>query len=296
MVYIYPMISAILEKIQPAFGTSFLVRKFETRDPNHKANWHFHPEIELVYISKGSGKRHIGNHISYFQNGDLILIGPNVPHYGFNLGISDNDQAQEIVLQFKLDFLGVGFFEAPEFYEIIKLIELSKSGISFHGDTKNEVADLLNSMFHMESFDKLLTLLRILRILSKSEQLDLLNADGVPIIVQTQDNDRIAGLYEFMRSNFQREIPLEEIAEQAAMTVPSFCRYFKKVTGKTFTQLLNEFRIVHACKLLSEANMTISEIAFECGFNNFTNFNKQFKRITGQTPSAYRKEKVQFFN
>ena len=290
------MNTAILEKIQPEFGTSFLVRKFEKRDPNHKPNWHFHPEIELVYISNGNGKRHIGNHISYFQNGDLILIGPNVPHYGFNLGISQNDQAKEVVLQFKLDFLGEQFFDAPEFYEIVKLIELSKSGISFHGDTREEVADLLDSMFHMEAFDKLLTLLRILRLLSKSEESSLLNANGVPIIVQTQDNDRIAELYAFMRSNFQREISLSEIADQAAMTVPSFCRYFKKVTGKTFTQLLNEFRVVHACKLLSEGAMTISEIAFECGFNNFTNFNKQFKRITGQTPSAYRKEKTQFFN
>jgi AraC-like DNA-binding protein len=143
----------------------------------------------------------------------------------------------------------------------------------------------------MESFDKLLTLLRVLRILSRSEEVKLLNADGVPIVVQTQDNDRIAGLYSFMRSNFQRDISLEEIASQAAMTIPSFCRYFKKVTGKTFTQLLNEFRIVHACKLLTEGNMTISEIAFECGFNNFTNFNKQFKRVTGQTPSQYRKDK-----
>jgi len=290
------MNSAILEKIQPEFGSSFFLRKFEKRDPNHKPNWHFHPEVELVYISSGNGKRHIGNNISYFQNGDLILMGPNLPHYGFNLGISDNDDSQEIVLQFKLEFLGDRFFDAPEFSDIRQLIQRASSGISFNGDTRKAVGELMNSLFHMDAFDRLLTLLRILRILSKSNEADLLNANGVPIVVQTQDNDRIAALYAYIRSNFDKDISLEEISERAAMTVPSFCRYFKKVTGKTFTQLINEFRIVHACKLLSEGNMTISEIAYECGYNNFTNFNKQFKRITGQTPSAYRKEKRQFLS
>jgi AraC-like DNA-binding protein len=281
-----------LEKIQPTFGQSFSMRKFEEINPNIQPFWHFHPELEIVYIKKGSGKRHIGNHISYFNGGDLIMLGPNLPHYGFTDRLAGD--TSEIVVQMKEDFLGRNFFKLPEMQSIETLFERSKAGLSFYGNTKDEVGSRLNSLFYMEPFDALMEYVRILNILADSKEYQVLNATGVALIVQGQDTDRIDTIYKYVRKHFTETIQLEDISAIANMTVPSFCRYFKRVTGKTFTEFVNEFRLVHACKLLSEERHTISEVCYESGFNNFSHFNRLFKEKTGKSPNAYRKsvEKV----
>ena len=281
-----------LEKIQPTFGQSFAMRKFEEINPNIQPFWHFHPELEIVYIKKGSGKRQIGNHISYYNGGDLIMLGPNLPHYGFTDRLAGD--TSEIVVQMREDFLGKDFFKLQEMQNIDILFERSKAGLSFYGNTKDEVGSRLNSMFYMDHFDTLMEYLHILQILADSKEYIVLNATGVALIVQGQDTDRIDTIYKYVRKNFTESIQLGDIAALANMTVPSFCRYFKRITGKTFTEFVNEFRIVHACKLLSEERHTISEVCFESGFNNFSHFNRQFKEKTGKSPNAYRKavEKV----
>jgi AraC-like DNA-binding protein len=281
-----------LEKIQPTFGQSFSMRKFEEINPNIQPFWHFHPELEIVYIKKGSGKRHIGNHISYYNGGDLIMLGPNLPHYGFTDRLAGD--TSEIVVQMKEDFLGRNFFKLPEMQAIETLFERSKAGLSFYGNTKDEVGSRLNSMFYMEPFDALMEYIRVLNILADSKEYQVLNATGVALIVQGQDTDRIDIIYKYVRKHFTETIQLEDVSALANMTVPSFCRYFKRVTGKTFTEFVNEFRLVHACKLLSEERHTISEVCFESGFNNFSHFNRLFKEKTGKSPNAYRKsvEKV----
>jgi AraC-like DNA-binding protein len=281
-----------LEKIQPTFGRSFSMRKFEEINPNNQPFWHFHPELEIVYIKKGSGKRHVGNHISYYNGGDLILLGPNLPHYGFTDRLAGD--TSEIVVQMREDFLGRNFFKLPEMQTIETLFERSKAGLSFYGNTKDEVGSRLNSLFYMDPFDALMEYVRILHLLADSKEYNVLNATGVALIVQGQDTDRIDTIYKYVRKHFTETIQLEDISAITNMTVPSFCRYFKRVTGKTFTEFVNEFRIVHACKLLSEERHTISEVCYESGFNNFSHFNRLFKEKTGQSPNAYRKsvEKV----
>lgn len=281
-----------LEKIVPNFGHSFTLRKFEEINPNLVPFWHFHPELEIVYVKHGSGKRHIGNHISYYNGGDLIFLGPNLPHYGFTDRLSGSNS--EIVVQMKESFLGKNFFALPEMSNIQQLFERSKAGLSFYGNTKDEVGARLMDMFFMDEFDKLMEFLKILQILANSKEYNVLNASGVTLIVQGQDTDRIDTVYKYVRLHFTELIQLEDIANLVNMTVPSFCRYFKRVTGKTFTEFVNEFRIVHACKLLSEERHTIAEVCFESGFNNFSHFNRLFKQKTGQSPNNYRKavEKV----
>lgn len=281
-----------LEKIVPNFGHSFTLRKFEEINPNLVPFWHFHPELEIVYVKHGSGKRHIGNHISYYNGGDLIFLGPNLPHYGFTDRLSGSNS--EIVVQMKESFLGKNFFALPEMSNIQQLFERSKAGLSFYGNTKDEVGARLTDMFFMDEFDKLMEFLKILQILANSKEYNVLNASGVTLIVQGQDTDRIDTVYKYVRLHFTELIQLEDISNLVNMTVPSFCRYFKRVTGKTFTEFVNEFRIVHACKLLSEERHTIAEVCFESGFNNFSHFNRLFKQKTGQSPNNYRKavEKV----
>jgi AraC-like DNA-binding protein len=274
------------EKIDPTFGSSFSIRVFNESNQNTPRFYHFHPELELIYVKGGSGKRHIGNHLSCYQDGELVLMGSGLPHAGFTDRMTRNES--EVVVQMREDFLGASFLDIPEMKPIRQLFERSKLGISFYGETKKIIGKRLEKLAEMDQFERLLELLSILKQMAESEEYELLNAIEFALEVKPQDNDRINEIYDFVHSNFTRAIPLDEIAEEVNMTVPAFCRYFKKQSGKTFTKFVNEFRVVHACKLLTEEHKSITEIAFESGFNNFSHFNKLFKEKTKMSPSDYR--------
>jgi len=276
-----------LEQIVPAVGSSFLVRRFSVSCENELANWHFHPELELIYVHGGSGKRHIGKNVSYFNDGDLVLMGANLPHFGFTDRLTGS--RSETVVQFKEDFLGPGFFDIPEMNNVKRLMELSKKGLVFHGKTKVEVGKRIEALSWVDHFERLLGLLDILKDLSYARDYEVLNADGVAVAVDAKENDRMNEVYNYIRDHYKEHISLEEIADQVHMTVPAFCRYFKKISRKTFTKFVNEYRIVHASKLLAETSMSITDVAFESGYNNFSHFNKRFKEFTQKSPSEYRK-------
>jgi len=276
------------EAIEPSFGHSYTYQKFDAHKNNKNTVWHYHPEIELVYVKGGSGKRQIGSHVSYYSKGDLILIGSNLPHCGFTDKLTGNDS--ETVIQMKLDFLGNDFFDIPEMKKIQSLFEMAKGGISFSGKTKRKIGEKMEILEYQTDFQRLLSILNILNELGNSKEFKILNAEGFSMETEVKDNDRINMVFNHVKTNFKEEITLSQIANLVSMTVPSFCRYFKKITNKTFTQFVNEYRLVHASKLLAEQPLSITEVCFESGFNNFSHFNKQFKAFTGQNPSEYRNE------
>ena len=278
-----------LEKIDPLFDSSFTIKQFDETDNCNTMDWHFHPEYEIVYISNGKGKRFIGDHISTFQNGDLIFLGPNLPHLGFTNDLKE--QHQEVVIQLKEDFLGFDFFKKPELKAIEQLFQRARKGLSFFGDTKENIGQKLIQLAEKDKFYRLIELLVILEELAHSEDYKMLNANGLALSVGTTELDRMRIIYDYVVAHHNESTSLEKIAQEVNMTVPAFCRFFKKATNKTFTQFVNEFRISKACRLLSEEHQTIASISFECGFNNLSHFNNQFKQITGFSPSDYRKEK-----
>lgn len=277
-----------LEKISPNFGSSVFVKKNTLQINNRKPFWHFHPEIELVYVDKGQGKRHIGNHLSYFNNSQLILLGSNLPHNGFTDRLTQH--GTEVLVQFKPDFLGTTFFNIPEMSHINALFERAKNGILFKQATKRKVGDKIQELNDAAGFDRVVLLLKILQKLAEAKDYDILNADGFVFETELKDSAKIDLIYKHINQNFKNHISLNEIADKVSMTIPAFCRYFKKSTSKTFTKLVNEYRIVHATKLLSESQMSIADVAFECGFNNFSHFNKLFKEFAGKSASKYRDE------
>lgn len=277
---------AYLEKINPETGASFSLRRFEQVQEGGAPFWHFHPEYEIVYISHGRGKRHIANHVSYYEDGDLIFLGPKLPHSSFSEELSESHT--EIVLQMRADFMGQGFWTLPETQGIQQLFERSRKGLSFYGETKQRVGALLSRMLDEEGFSRLLGLLQVLQILAESEEGHSLDAESFAIPVDTQHYERIQRVYNYVHKEFQGEVKLEVAAAEANMSVPAFCRFFKKIAGKTFTHFVGEVRVAHACSLLSTDTMSIAAISFECGFNNLSHFNKQFKLLTGFTPRAYR--------
>ena len=283
-----------LKKIESDIGSSLRYSRFTTRNPDAKAYWHYHPEVELVFIKEGFGNRYIGNHISQFEDGDLILMGPNIPHFGYEFGIQGVNE--EIVVQFKKDLIKSSLAIMPELDAIGELIRKSKAGISFYGETKSYVGSELKLMEKKSPFDRLLSMFKILQILAQSEEYEVLNAAGMTLVIQNQDDERINQVYDYVKSNYTSEISLDQISKVALMTVPAFCRYFKKHTKKTFTQFVNEFRIRQAIRIISMGNKSIAEIAMEVGFNNFSHFSKQFKRVTGKSPSQYKKSMYQIMS
>lgn len=276
------------EAIKPNIGSSFTSLKFQ-RNENIKSHvWHYHPEVELIFVCKGSGKRQIGSNISYFSDGDLVLIGSNLPHCGLTNENTNNDY--EMVIQFKPDFLGENIWETPEMQRISALLEKSKAGIVFEENIKKTVGKKIAEMHEMSSLNKLLTFLEILDELATTQDYRILNAGKYYLQTQVEDNERINHIFNYVKDHFKEQITLEEIADLANMKVPSFCRYFKKITNKTFTQFVNEYRITHSLKLLAEQPLSITEVCFESGFNNFSYFNKTFKEYIKKSPSQYRKE------
>ena len=276
------------EKINPSFGSSLLIKQHTEVVENNLPFWHFHPELELVYVNKAKGKRHIGSHLSYFNNSQLILIGASLPHSGFTDRFTSN--GAETIIQFKEEFLGETFFDIPEMQSVKTLFARAKKGLLFHQEAKKEIGPKIEALLKYKGIDRIIYFLEILKDLSLSKDYSLLNVDGFAFEVEPQDNNKIDIIFGFVNANFRRHISLDEISEKVSMTVPAFCRYFKKITGKTFTQFVNEFRIVHATKLLTEKQTSITDICFESGFNNFSHFNKLFKKFTGKSPLKYRNE------
>ena len=282
------MTKPTLEKITPSFGSSLLVKKHVQFLKTNKAFWHFHPEIELVYVNKGKGKRHIGNHISYFNNSQLVLIGSNLPHLGYMDRLTTN--GSETLIQFKPEFLGEHFFKIPEMIVIDQLFARAKKGIRFNIEIKKRIGAKIEELVNIQGADRIISFLEILKDLATTDDYTILNADGFAFETKPQDSAKIDLAFKHINENFKRHISLDEISDLVSMTVPAFCRFFKKTTGKTFTKFVNEYRVVHATKLLFESQMSITDISFECGFNNFSHFNKLFNDFTGKSASKYRNE------
>lgn len=277
-----------LQLVNPFVDSSIEVKAFAHPGQNVYDHWHYHRVMELLYINKGSGKKYVGNDYSYFGSGELILIGPLLPHYCF---IDPPKEGQvKYSIQMSEGFPGVSMLMMPEMQPLKVLLEKAAFGLSFHGKTKTNVGRKIENLLQQSPLEKFFRTLDILKDLALSDEYKVLNTSDFLIEVVPQDYARLQGIFNFVRKNFKRPISLDEAADIVSLTSPSFARYFKKVTGKTFTHFVNEYRLLHASKLLTESDMSITDVCFESGFNNFSHFNKEFKKYTGKSPSVYRGE------
>ena len=279
---------AQLRKVPVEYGSSFGVKLHKPNDLFTESVWHFHSEYELIYLSNGKGQRHVGNHISNYENGELIFIGPRIPHYGYIQ--KQKFDPTKIVIQMKADFLGEDFLNNPELKSIKKLFKRSENGISFTGKIKHDIGKQMLYLERQKGFDRVMNLLSILNQLSLTEDYNLLNADSLVFEVMSQDVVRMELILKYINLHYKETISLEEISKEINMTVPSFCRFFKKLTHQTFTQFVNKFRILKACRLLQSKDRLITEVAMSVGFKNLSHFNKQFLLVTGMRPSDFKKD------
>jgi len=278
-----------LQKLPISSDASFLYKKLDC--DYFDIPWHFHKEYELVMINKSRGTRFIGDNVSHFEDGDLTLIGANIPHlyrnneeyYKKNEGL----KASSIFIHFTKDFLGSNFFDIPEMELVYRLLEKSSLALEIHGGAKKYTLNKLQGMYDKKPPQRLLSLLEILIRLSQSSELKPLLSIGFSAN-NSGDTERINKVFEFIMKNYTEEIYVQEIASKLNMSVASFSRYFKHHTRKTFSDYVTEIRIGHACRLLMENNYSISEISYHSGFENLSNFYRHFRKTIGIIPKEYR--------
>ena len=281
----------LFHKVPTSIQSSFEVR--HNKEPNFGKIWHYHPELELHYVIKGEGVRFIGDNISNFGSGELILLGENLPHTWrcheeYYQNKKDLD-VEAIVIQFLPDCLGKDFIHLPESFQIPKLFEKAKKGMIIHGKTREMVMAQMEKAPNANHIDKLIILLNILKFLSETEEYTEITASHAFYQSNESDSIRLNKICSYTLSNYKKEITLKEIAAFSNLSVTSFCRYFKLMTKKTYYDFLIEIRISHACRLLIENKVPTEMICFECGFNNVSNFYRHFKKVAGITPMEYKK-------
>lgn len=278
---------AVFEKVNIGIGLSFNVKKFTVAE--FDAPWHFHPELELTYIMKSKGTRFVGDSVQDFSENDLVLLGPNLPHLWQNPAHHESG-SQAIVIHFAEQFLNTDLKTIPEFERIYQLLQASRTGLWFGGETAFEAGREMNRMISLPPYARLIAFLNLLHRLAGTSDYRPLASEGYVHQSSAKEAEQLAVVFEFVRQHFQAPVRLEEVANLIHLTPPAFCRFFKKRVRRTFFEFLNEFRIGRACRLLLETNLKITDIAYRSGFSNIAHFNKQFKSITGHNPASYRRQ------
>ena len=258
--------------------------------PNFLKLWHYHEQLELVVVLKSTGTRFVGDSIEKFNQGEIILLGKNLPHMWLNdkaYFAEDSDlKAEAIAIHFRQEFLGSGFFETPEMKHIDQLFDRARRGIKFK-DRNGEIIAEIKEMVELDDFQRVVKMLEILNLLAGWKDSVQLSSSGFLNTFHKSENNNLDKVYSYVFNNFKKPISLEDVSEIAHMNPSAFSRFFKKISRKTFSRYLNEIRVGYACKMLLEQKYSITDICYESGFNNLSNFNRQFKAITNYSPTEY---------
>jgi len=273
-----------LEQILPDTDSSF--RFLLTPKLNEVFYWHFHPEIELVYVEADKGIRHIGDHISTYEGCDLALIGSYIPHLNFDYGVKAT--VETVVIQFPETYFEAGLARIPELQKVVDLMERAKTGIAFTGETKRIAGVRLKKLQYMDRFHQFMELMSIFQFLALSDECEDLGVRPISSKTILKQQERTHRIHQFVEMNFQKPIDTQQIADEVNLTLPAFCRYFKKATKVTYTDFVNQYRVQYAKKLLIQ-DKNVTETCFECGFESLSYFNRIFKKFAGESPSEFRK-------
>jgi AraC-like DNA-binding protein len=281
----------------PEFAPSqkpFLVKKIVR--PYFSTDFHFHKECQLVYVLSGCGTRIIGHSIERFEEGDLTFVGPNVPHVWYSES-RPNEPASEAIslaLYINPEAICEHLDALTDTLELKQFFRESERGIRICGEKKVLVTDMLKRMLAQQDrqVGMLASFLQILDQLLDPGELVWLNVPDPISSYTAQTSGRVPKLMHFIQQNFKEDITLQQAASVAGLQIHSFCRFFKTLTNRTFSDFLNEVRIGFACKLLQQSDLSVTQIALECGYMNISYFNRCFKKINNMSPKSYRNASV----
>jgi len=264
---------------------------YNEEGPHFTVPWHFHPEIEILYVVKSSGICFIGDGIHRFAEGEISIIGVNVPHWWKSdskyLDPENKNGIKALIIQFKREIFDTNFINMPEMNSIKEFLEKSQRGIQYFGKSRKLLSEQIIKIFKFPGIKRITELILLLDMMANIKEYKYHASIGYSKIINTYDFYRFNKIHEHIIRNFTKPIKLEDVANKVNICPTAFCRYFKKHTGKTFFSFLNEIRIGHACKLIVEDNISISRASLESGFNNLSHFNDQFKRVMNLTPTEY---------
>lgn len=267
-----------------------LFRIKEYRGTCFSTDYHYHSEFQLNHIVQGSGRRIIGDSIETFACGDITLVGSDMPHVWQSQAqtAAPLPVAHSRAVYFSPTRLIEYFAPFSAGKEVENWLMKMRQAAVFHGQTRDRLAFLLRKLHEEQSLAQAFVFLEIMRTMIGSDEYTLLNSQPVAVRPDSYDNQRIRTLTRFVGEHFRELLSVEEAASTVSLNKHAFCRFFKARMGKTFTQYVNEIRISHACRLLRENDWNIEVVAFDCGFNNLSHFNRHFKRLTGVTPKTFR--------
>lgn len=278
-------IHAEFEKIvvdkQQSFLWKHVIRK------QFRPTCHYHPEYELIHIRRGYGRRLVGGSIANFGAGDLVFIAPNVPHIW--QVAPKCPQAETFYIQFRPEFLGVDFFTRPEMHPVQELMAAARAGVTFSAPVRKNTAARLKKFHTLNASERLLELLDILYRLSQDRDSRPMGLSTVRTRLNWRQEERISEAFQYLNQNLTGPISQAEIAQSVRLSSAAFSRLFKSATGKCFMEVVKELRIAQACRLLAETSRTVSEIAYECGYETLSHFNCQFRSVMKMTPTRYRR-------
>lgn len=281
------MLKPAFESLSPQSGQSFLMRRF--REKAFPSPYHYHPELELTHIIKGEGQRYVGSDMASFAAGDLVMLGPDLPHcWKTERAEKEDINAISIVLQFKEDCFGPGFFNRKEMRLIKTLFDRSAYGICFKGSTAQKGGEwMLQLETETDPFKKMISFFQTFQMLAGSEEYVLLNNETTRLL-PSADQSRINKVLAYIVDHFRTEISLEKAAEIAGMTTTAFCKFFKRSTRKTFIETVTEYRINYATQQLVYTDHPVSQISFDSGFGDVSHFYKTFRQRKKLSPLQYR--------
>jgi AraC-like DNA-binding protein len=275
---------AEFEKVTSSPSASFTYRRIVGK--HFAAPYHYHPEMELTWIVHSSGHRFVGDHIEPFNAGDLVLLGSNLPHVWLNHpGCA---RAETVVVQFLPEFLGHGFFDLPEMSIVRRLFNRAARGVCFSPAARKKVSHSLSQIAAEAGPRRLTHLLEILATLGGDRSARVLCSPRYAPQHDLETEARINAVYRHLVANFRETIFQSKIAASVGLSPAAFSRFFRHATGRGFTETLNDIRLGHACELLRETGQTVAEACYASGFENLANFNRQFRRRHGLSPTEWR--------
>lgn len=291
-----PVFAQILEIAdQKIFMTKEIVR------PSFATEFHFHEECQLVYVMESEGTRIIGDSIEPFTSGEIVLVGTNTPHVWHNTATyikkdkvrgdeHPRKTAKSLVLYFSPARLHTLLGQFGYFPELDAKLAAATRGMIFQGDTRKKMISLLTELQKQDSLDRIVNFFKLLDIISQTQEYNLLSSPRYINNYVKKDGERMDRVFRYILDNFTKDVQLDAVSELAHMNKQAFCRYFKSRTQKTLIEFINHMRISHACREMEERDLPIATLAYECGFNSLSNFNRFFKEVKGITPREYKRK------
>jgi len=269
-------------------GESF--RCIQREAPTFEFLWHYQNDYELVVITAGHGRRFIGDHIGPYGPGDLVLVGPGLPHTWVSFRGPGAPVALQraVYVQFDEDFLGTDFFSVPELEPVARLLERSRRGLRMPVRLSDPAAAGLARLPSLEGLARLTQLLQVLHAMSRAPELEVLASEAYAFRGAACSKRRIETACAYIHSHYRDPIRLADVAAHVRMTASALARLFKRSTDRTVSQYANALRVGHACSLLMSTDMPITAIAYESGFRSLPYFNRRFRQLKGASPREFR--------